>query len=72
MLIPPEASEPIRRQLGIPNRMLNVSVPQVVLNRPRVVAVVRQLVAARVVPHVRMHEEAQRGDGARSLGRGRG
>ena len=46
--------------------MLNVSVPQVVLNRPRIVTIVRELVAARVAQHVRMHGEAEPGGGARA------
>ena len=38
---------------------------EIVLNRPRVVAVVRELVAARVAQHVRMCGEAQPSGGSR-------
>ncbi len=39
-LISPETLESVRRQLGVAHRMLEVSVAQIVLNRPRVLAVV--------------------------------
>jgi hypothetical protein len=40
--------------------------PQVVLNRPRVVAIIRQLVAARVAQHVRMDGEVEARGAARA------
>jgi hypothetical protein len=42
----PKVPEPIRGQLGISDRMLNVLVSEVVLQSPGVVAVVGELVAA--------------------------
>jgi hypothetical protein len=57
----PEPLEPIRRQLRVPHRMLDVPVPEVVLDRPRVVAVVGELGAAGVAQHVRVHGNAELG-----------
>lgn len=51
-LIPPKILKPIRRQLGIPHRMLNVLMPQVMLNRPRILPIVRQLKPASMAKHV--------------------
>lgn len=39
--------------------MLNVPVPQVVLNRPRVVSLVGELVADRMPEHVRVDREGK-------------
>ena len=44
--VAPEIAEPIRRQLGIANRVLNALMAQVVLKRPGVAPVIGQLVAA--------------------------
>ena len=38
--VPPEVLEPIRRQLGVAHRVLNVAVAQIGLERPRVVPAV--------------------------------
>ena len=51
--LPPEILESVRRQFGVPDGVLNVLVPQVGLQRPGILAVVRELVAARVAQHVR-------------------
>ena len=45
--LPPEILESVRRQFGVPDGVLNVLVPQVGLQRPGILAVVRELVAAR-------------------------
>ena len=44
--VAPEIAEPIRRQLGIANGVLNALMAQVVLKRPGVAPVIGQLVAA--------------------------
>jgi hypothetical protein len=44
----PKSIEPIRCQLRVANRVLDVSVPQVMLDGPGVVAVIGQLEAAAV------------------------
>ena len=51
---PPKILEPIRRQLGVPNRMLDVLVPEVLLQDAGVVAIVGQLEPAGVAQHVRV------------------
>src|SRR5262249_2357268 len=78
----PEIPEPIGRQLGIADRVLDVLVPEVVLQGSSVVAVIGQLEAAGVAQHVGMdckrhlgglaelhHEmvEAHRADGPTAL-----
>lgn len=57
----PKIPEPIRRQLGVPHRVLDVLVPQVVLDRPGVVPVVRQLEPTPMPQHVRMYREVEAG-----------
>src|SRR6516225_6280384 len=57
----PEVSEPIRGQLGIAHRVLNIPMPKPSLERPRVVAIVRELVAASVAQHVRMDRKGHSG-----------
>jgi hypothetical protein len=47
----PEVLEPVRRQLGVTHRVLNVSVPEPSLQRPGVVAGIGQRVAAAVPQH---------------------
>src|SRR5262249_15957184 len=41
--VPPKILEAVGRHVGVPDRVLNVLVPEVVLQGPRVVAVVGQL-----------------------------
>src|SRR5262245_11469658 len=53
----PEALEPIRRQRGIAHRGRDRSVPEVVLDSPRVMSVVSQLVATRVPQYVAADQE---------------
>ena len=56
-LVPPKILKPIRRELRIHGCVLYVAVPHVELDRPRVLAVVRQRVSAGVAKHVRMDDE---------------
>src|SRR5215472_12112878 len=56
----PKALEAICRELGIADRMLDVSVPEVVLQGAGVLPIVRELEAAGVPEHVRVHREAKR------------
>jgi hypothetical protein len=55
----PKVLEPCRRQFGVANRMLNVAVSEVSLQRPRVVTSVRERVAAGVLEHMRVSFEAK-------------
>ena len=59
--VPPEPLEPLGRQFSIPHGVLDVLVPEVVLDRPGVVAVVRQFEAAAVAEHVGMDGKAHGG-----------
>ncbi len=56
-LVLPESVEPVRRKLGVPHRMLNVFVSQVMLDRPGVVAVIGELEPARMAQHVRVYRK---------------
>jgi hypothetical protein len=58
-LLPPEVFEPVRGQFGVPNRVLNVPMAKVRLQRPRVMARIRQGEAASVPEHVRVGLELQ-------------
>ena len=53
--VAPEIFEPVRRQLGVAHRVLDVLVAEVGLHRPRVCALVGELVAAGMAQHVRVH-----------------
>ena len=53
--------KPIRRQLGIPRSVLDILMPQVVLNCPRILSIVRQLEPAGVAQHVGMSGEIETG-----------
>src|SRR5262249_45015165 len=53
----PEAVEPARGQLGVPDRVLNVPVPEIMLQSPRVLPVIRQLEAAGMPQHMRVNRE---------------
>ncbi len=54
---PPEIPEPIRRQLRVTHRVLNIAVPEPRLQRPRIMPLVRKLVTAAVAQHVGMDSE---------------
>jgi hypothetical protein len=58
-LIRPKRGEALCTQLGIAHGVLNILMPQVVLNRPSIVAVIGQLKARGVAEHVGMHWEPQ-------------
>jgi hypothetical protein len=53
--------EPIRRKLGVAHRVLYILVPQVGLQRPRVVAGIGERIAASVPEHVRVDREGHLG-----------
>jgi hypothetical protein len=56
-----EILEPMRRQLGIAHRVLNVLVAEPGLQRPRVVAGIGQRIAAAMAQHVRMESVEPQG-----------
>ena len=58
-LVLPKPLEPIRTQLRVAHGMRDVSVPEVLLDRSRVVPFVRELVAGGVPQHVRMDREGE-------------
>lgn len=58
-LVSPEILEPVWTQVRVADGVRYVAVPQIMLNRPRVLAVVDELVTSRVAEHVRMNREAQ-------------
>src|SRR5215475_5613331 len=66
-LIPPKVLEPVGRHFGVPDRVLNVLVPEVVLQGARVVTIVGQLEPAGVAKHVRVDREWHLGDLAEAL-----
>jgi hypothetical protein len=58
--VPPEVLESIRRhQLGVPYRMLDILVPQVVLDRSGIPLIVGQLVPTGMTQHVRVQLEVE-------------
>src|SRR3954463_5149765 len=57
----PEILEPLRGQLGVPCRVLDVAMAQPFLNGSCVVPLVGQLKAASVAQHVRMDREGDLG-----------
>jgi hypothetical protein len=59
--VAPKPLEPVGRQVCIPYRMSDILVTKVMLERPRIVPLVGQLVAAGVPEHVRVHREGQIG-----------
>ena len=58
-LVLPEPGEAPARELGVADRMLDIAMAEIVLNRPRVPMIVRELVAACMPQHVRMHLHAK-------------
>ena len=55
--VAPEILEPVRRHLGVSNRVHDILVAHVVLQGPGVMPVVGKLVASGVPEHVRMDRE---------------
>jgi hypothetical protein len=66
-LAAPEVLEPLRAHLGVAHRVLNVLVTQIGLQRPRIVALVGESIAAGVPQHVGMGLEAKARLNARPL-----
>ena len=52
--LPPEPFKPCRVGGGVPDGVLNIPVPQIVLNQPRIRALVGQGKAAGMAQHVRV------------------
>ena len=55
--VPPKVLESVWRHVGVPDRVMNVLVPEVMLQGPRVVAIVGELEPAGVAKHVRVDGE---------------
>src|SRR5262249_61422625 len=66
-LIAPEVFEPVRRQLGVTHRVLDVLVAEPCLQRPRTVPGIGQGVAAGMPQHVREDREGHAGALAEAL-----
>jgi hypothetical protein len=56
-LIRPELCEPIRRQRRVSCRALQIPMPKVVRQAPRIMPIIRQLISRRMPEHVRMYRE---------------
>src|SRR5262245_7042127 len=54
---PPKVLEPVGRHFGVAHRVLNVLVPEVMLQGSRVVAIVGELEPTGMAQHVWMHRE---------------
>ena len=54
---PPKVLEPVGRHFGVPDGVLNVPVPEVVLQGPRIVTVVGELEPTGMAKHVRVDRE---------------
>ena len=63
-LVRKEAFEPNRRQFRVTDGMLDRLVAEIVLDGPRIVAVIGELVAAGVAQHVDVNREAELGPSA--------
>jgi len=59
--VPPKVLESVGRHVGVPDGVLNVLVPKVMLQGPRVVTIIGQLEPARMAKHVRVDGEWQLG-----------
>jgi len=55
--VPPKILESVGRHFGVSDRVLDVFVPEVVLQGPRVVAIVSQLEPTGMAKHVRVDRE---------------
>ena len=53
----PEPVEPVRRELGVPDRVLDVFVSQVMLDRSSVVAIIGELEPTSMAQHVGMYRK---------------
>jgi hypothetical protein len=63
---PPKVLESVRRHVGVPDRVLNVLVPEIVLQGPGVMAIIGQLEPAGMAEHVRVDREWHLGGPPRS------
>src|SRR5215472_6805513 len=63
----PKILEAVRRHFGVPDRVLDVLVPEVVLQRPRVVAIVSELEPTGMAQHVWVDRERHLGSLADAL-----
>src|SRR5664279_6441171 len=57
--VAPEILEPVRRQIRVACGVLNIAMPEVLLDRSRVLPVVGELVAGRMTQHVRMNRKRE-------------
>ena len=64
--VSPKILESVGRHFGVPDGVLNVLVPEVVLQGPRVVAIIGQLEPAGMAEHVRVDREWHLGGPPRS------
>src|SRR5262249_26453785 len=55
--VPPKVLEPVWLHVGVPDRVLNVLVPEVVLQGPRVVAIVGELEPTGMAKHMWVDRE---------------
>ena len=65
--VPLKVFEPVGRHFGIPDRVLNVLVPEVLLQGPRVVAIICELESAGMAQHVWVDRERHLGSLADAL-----
>jgi hypothetical protein len=63
----PKVFKAVRRHLGVPDRVLNVLVPEVVLQGPCVVPVVGEFEPTGMAKHVRVDRESHLGSLAAAL-----
>jgi len=66
-LVPPKVLEAVGRHFGVPDRVLNVLVPELVLQGPRVVAIVGELEPTGMAKHVWVDREWHLGRIAEAL-----
>src|SRR5262245_64839750 len=65
--VPPKILESVRRHFGVPDRVLDVLVPEVMLQGPRVVAIIGQLEPTGMAKHVWVDREWHLGGLAEAL-----
>jgi hypothetical protein len=56
--------EPLRRQRGVARGVLNIATPEVQLDRPGIVAIIGELIAAGIAQHVVIGLDTEFGRGA--------
>jgi hypothetical protein len=65
-LVPPEIAEPLGRKFAISNRMLDVLVAEIVLQRPSIHTLIGELESSRMPQHVGMDSERHFGGGSKA------